>query len=1271
MTFQEPNLENCRKKLDQSINSFCQALKHRGLEPNPKIPFVKFIELLKNVKFVEKQKDAIIILEKAFSNFQRFLVLHSTRPKNLQQFFADLHSFGVLGIDILSHKNDYYNLLIFNKCLSTFAIDESPYYSIKIDNFYFERQKIDIFTQPSCFEPDTFDHDLLINHLLSRITQVKSILFIITDTQSYSNYCETYNHYNDDFLVFNDDKKIIFPLLKSVIYIVPQEYAFQEIIFSNYYKKGNCYFLFDIQKSLSFEGKILSLYLHSQKCMLFYYCKELPKIFSNFTYFQSTTKRINIKVVESKDKSQKAIINVCHSFKEESLCITKSPKAIIESFLFESLLKPGLSENPIKYVHRIQKLYTFHDIIPYEIRDEKDWEFVSKITELQPKISKLITVNHKNTDLIKSNNFSNVVIDIRHFDSLWKEKKKNSFNLIKTIQYLLGHDTNDVKNLIIISNKPYIVELQTFLSSNRLDGMALLYHIYQKCGIDLITIPNIGTIIGENTFSLIFLRLKELVFQKKNGILFNIPLLKNCKLSKDFLLIVLKFTSNFDDNYATLFAIILSFLICHGEKVIDFENWHKYIGKVKTDDFSSVAHYEIFHIEDNVKLLEYILPIYKLIVGNYSLKTTVQNLYKWIQVNNFWKLIKTYTYIICPIEYKFHRIQRPPTIFGDHQILYSNGCTFPLTRIIKNGIFLREKIYVINIGGKLINCFSDNESRLVVSSLEIPEQCYHPLFRTFCYEIYDSYERTNRFYLIEDHNKFFITYSGITDDVSLKHAIKVWPFAFRSLVYFDRKLQIGIEIYNNGIQDYQTNVLFCNPDEDNEDEQDDNDEDEEIKVLHDKSYFISINHKTLSYMVENINLLIIKKPPIRISWLYQNINYKKQIILALIDKEYYHQNDLNFYINSWAEICHYQNYIQKICSGHFIGPNFHFPPALLEFEDSSRSIKEWFNKYHPNVTSNKNSFKGEWNCLHNLYRYLETNSFNITYNAYKVGASDLSNVVLPDDMYFSTTYNAIVTRKENEEKVFSILRKNPQKMEYDENIFGCSFLCNENQIGEYTLMKLSCYCKDESVVVKSICKNCIKNSLRDTIQRFIPENDFDSIKEKLPSIPIMDSDYDKETKKYFPSIPYGLIIFNLCFEDCEFEMLIDKYLKGVFYSTIFMHNYMFARCPDHPTAFFRKPKSKNQSVFCKIPSCYNILCAKCHEWHHFEANCPKGYKLLIRKCPFCERASFKESGCNRITCPCGCSWCYICGEGFKNIDDCYAHLYEKHGGYFQAAEETI
>lgn len=43
-------------------------------------------------------------------------------------------------------------------------------------------------------------------------------------------------------------------------------------------------------------------------------------------------------------------------------------------------------------------------------------------------------------------------------------------------------------------------------------------------------------------------------------------------------------------------------------------------------------------------------------------------------------------------------------------------------------------------------------------------------------------------------------------------------------------------------------------------------------------------------------------------------------------------------------------------------------------------------------------------------------------------------------------------------------------------------------------------------------------------------------------------------------------------------------------------------------------------------------------------------EAMIRTCPNCNKRFFKESGCNKMTCVCGQSMCYICKEAITGYE---------------------
>ena len=107
---------------------------------------------------------------------------------------------------------------------------------------------------------------------------------------------------------------------------------------------------------------------------------------------------------------------------------------------------------------------------------------------------------------------------------------------------------------------------------------------------------------------------------------------------------------------------------------------------------------------------------------------------------------------------------------------------------------------------------------------------------------------------------------------------------------------------------------------------------------------------------------------------------------------------------------------------------------------------------------------------------------------------------------------------------------------------------------------------------------------------------------------------------------------------------------------------IYTFCPNHQNTILKIPQ-KGITLKCSVNECPNIYCESCHRWHKMEDACDVGN--TEHKCPRCGRLTVKEQGCNRITCICGAHWCYKCGAGpYNTASECYAHLNEKHGGYW-------
>ncbi|OKL62057.1 hypothetical protein UA08_02750 [Talaromyces atroroseus] len=90
-------------------------------------------------------------------------------------------------------------------------------------------------------------------------------------------------------------------------------------------------------------------------------------------------------------------------------------------------------------------------------------------------------------------------------------------------------------------------------------------------------------------------------------------------------------------------------------------------------------------------------------------------------------------------------------------------------------------------------------------------------------------------------------------------------------------------------------------------------------------------------------------------------------------------------------------------------------------------------------------------------------------------------------------------------------------------------------------------------------------------------------------------------------------------------------------------------------------RSRSQRFTCKNPSCRQITCMTCHKpWrdpHTCEEPLQQSLRTTVeaartaavkRTCPRCNLSFVKSSGCNKLTCICGYSMCYICRKALNH-----------------------
>jgi len=94
------------------------------------------------------------------------------------------------------------------------------------------------------------------------------------------------------------------------------------------------------------------------------------------------------------------------------------------------------------------------------------------------------------------------------------------------------------------------------------------------------------------------------------------------------------------------------------------------------------------------------------------------------------------------------------------------------------------------------------------------------------------------------------------------------------------------------------------------------------------------------------------------------------------------------------------------------------------------------------------------------------------------------------------------------------------------------------------------------------------------------------------------------------------------------------------------------------------PPEGDRIFRCK--SCLKESCRLCHKDSHIPFKCDEAddnrltkvrtqveeriSECLIRTCPKCQRKFIKEDGCNKMTCSCGATMCYLCRKPVKGYD---------------------
>jgi hypothetical protein len=260
------------------------------------------------------------------------------------------------------------------------------------------------------------------------------------------------------------------------------------------------------------------------------------------------------------------------------------------------------------------------------------------------------------------------------------------------------------------------------------------------------------------------------------------------------------------------------------------------------------------------------------------------------------------------------------------------------------------------------------------------------------------------------------------------------------------------------------------------------------------------------------------------------------------------------------------------------------------------------------------------------------------------------------------TCHQLITTVEDKDNAASIMREIGTTKIKEDNDAICFGMCEETILSSMPIIE---YAKDGSITKSHICRDCISDFLDSLIDKFYDgvSINFDAIMtltDALNSIALT-SNENTVSGETWPKIPPGQLLWNLV-HDPNFTDKAKAWLTGVSSQALHNNRNIITFCPEHP-GIFLPVKRGREDMKCSVKTCSMIKCGTCGEWHH-QGDC-KNYEYKGMRCPRCGKPTFKDSGCNHITCPCGAHWCYKCGDvAYNTGSEVYQHMTKAHGDWY-------
>jgi hypothetical protein len=227
--------------------------------------------------------------------------------------------------------------------------------------------------------------------------------------------------------------------------------------------------------------------------------------------------------------------------------------------------------------------------------------------------------------------------------------------------------------------------------------------------------------------------------------------------------------------------------------------------------------------------------------------------------------------------------------------------------------------------------------------------------------------------------------------------------------------------------------------------------------------------------------------------------------------------------------------------------------------------------------------------------------------------------------------------KENIEKVVEFINEKLGSFQEkkEEEITESECICCYDDLDQTTECKISCGHK--------ICKSCFKMQMESAISNFSAD---------------------------FPvkcSICKEKFTVNDIKDNLSFTFLNEMYNTS--FKKFLSENQDWIACPTPNCTIYKVSEKKNLRHQCQV--CSRSYCESCQKYPHQNVSCldaenqkVEDFSSFAHKCPSCGSWVEKNGGCNRLTCVCGNSFCWICGFGAKTSTEVYSHLTKDHGGYF-------